>query len=203
MVRLLVVLVLVCRPAIAEVPAGALAEVASERSRTGSEVQDIIHVWGALATGQGLRLNNPYRLQTQLGTTAESLSLTAPYAEACTGVLLGNPYGFQQGPALNFSVALVGVPQQVLAPGYMLLSRVSRRWGLWVRAALPVIIQPDVNLGLDLALGGGFRVLAGFGLFGEVVASVFEGAATDQRQATLIPVVSLQAGLSTHYEVLP
>jgi hypothetical protein len=150
-----------------------------------------------------LRLNNPYRLQTQLGAGPESLSFTAPYSDVGLAALFGDPHGFQQGGIVSASFALSGVPQQVLAPGYATLYRLGPRGQLRGHVALPMLLQPDGNLGLDVALGGAFFVLSGLGLAASGVFSLYEGAATDQRAATLVPVLSLQLGVTVDYEVLP
>lgn len=161
------------------------------------------HLIGTLAVGRGLRLNNPYRLETQLGDDAESLSLTAPYTDVALAALFGDAHGFQQGAILSASFAMVGVPQQVLAPGYATSYRLGPRGQLRGHAALPIVLQPDTNVGLDVALGGAFFVLSGLGIAASGIMSWYEGAATDQRAATLIPVLSLQLGITVDYEVLP
>ena len=43
--------------------------------------------------GDGLRFNNPYRLATPLGSSAESVSRTAAYADIGAAATLGNPAG--------------------------------------------------------------------------------------------------------------
>lgn len=85
------------------------------------------HVTGTLAVGRGLRLNNPFRLRTQLGDGAQSPSLTAPYTDVAIAALFGDPHGFQQGGIVSASFAMTGVPQQVLAPGYAALYRLGPR----------------------------------------------------------------------------
>lgn len=162
-----------------------------------------VHVYGTVMAGRGLRFNNPFRLQTQLGDSAESLSLTAPYSELSFAGLLGDPFGLQQGAHLGFSFAMYGVPQQVLSPGYAALYRLGPRWQLRGRAALPIVLQPDLNLGVDLGVGAAFMVLSGVGIAADSIISFYQGAGTDQRRATLIPVWSLQAGLTADLEVLP
>lgn len=68
---------------------------------------------------------------------------------------------------------------------------------------MPFVLQPDANAGLDLALGGAFFVLSGLGLSASGLFSLYQGAATDERAATLVPVLSLQLGVTVDYEVLP
>lgn len=161
------------------------------------------HVYGAVSVGRGLRFNNPYRLSTVLGSSAESLSLTAPYTDVGLAALFGDARGFQQGVLVSASFALDGIPQQVLAPGYAVLYRLGPRGQLRGNVSLPWVLQPSANLGLEVAAGGAFMLFAGVGLCGSAVFSLYEGAATDQRAATLIPILSFQGGVTVDYEVLP
>jgi hypothetical protein len=160
------------------------------------------HLFGAIELGRGLRFNNPYRLQTVLGEDAESLSLTATYVDVSAGAAFGPPDGVQQGAALHLSVALDGIPQEVLSPSYvLLLRRPPFRWH--GRIGTPVVLEPDWNVGAEIAGGGAWFVSAGLGIGVELIASLFYGAATYERSATAIPIVSLQAGVAFDYEVLP
>lgn len=161
------------------------------------------HFLGTVAYGRGLRFNNPYRLATVLGSSAGSLSLTAPYADLSIAAAFGNPDGFQQGAALHASIALTGVPQEVLTPSYLALYRLSPRFLVTGRAGVPLVLEPDFGAGLELAAGGGYLVTAGLGVTAELVGSLFYGAATEQRSITTIPVVSLELGVLVDYEVLP
>lgn len=161
------------------------------------------HTYATLGFGRGLRLNNPYRLQTVLGSNAESLSLTAPYFDLALATVFGDPEGFQQGAIVSASFAMVGVPQQVLAPGYAAVYRLGPRVQLRSNVSLPWVLQPTSNLGVDIGAGAAFMLFAGVGLSSSVILSFYEGAATDQHAATLIPLLSLQAGLTVDYEVLP
>jgi hypothetical protein len=161
------------------------------------------HFYSTFMVGRGLRFNNPFRLRTQLGDGADSLSLTAPYGDVALGAVFGDPSGFQQGAMLSLSVAFTGVPQQVLAPGYAAIYRLSERWQLRAHGALPIVLQPDVNLGLDIAGGAAFMVFSGIGVVSSAVFSLYQGAGTDQKAATLVPLLSVQLGISVDYEVLP
>jgi hypothetical protein len=158
---------------------------------------------GSLMAGEGIRFNNPYRLQTQLGDDAESLSLTAAYLDLGGAVMLGPPDGFQHGGALHFSVSMEGVPQQVLTPSYQILLRGPRRVMAYGRLGTPVILEPDANVGLEAALGGGFFLTTGFAVAAELVGDLFYGAGTRETKYTTIPVLSFQLGLLVDYEVFP
>lgn len=158
---------------------------------------------GTLTLGKGLRFNNPYRLETPLGDDAESLSLTATYLDLGVSVSAGAPRGLAHGIALNLSVATEGIPQEVLTPAYLASWRLPPRFLLLGRAGLPIILEPDANLGYELALGGVYFIAAGIGVTAEVIGSLFYGAATQERAATAIPLLSAQFGIAVGYEVLP
>lgn len=161
------------------------------------------HLLAGVGIGRGLRLNNPFRLQTPLGENAASLSWSATYADVSFAALLGNPFGYQHGPAISASFALDGIAQQVIAPAYAARYPLGIHWGVRGRLGLPVVISPDANVGLDVALGLSYLVRASLGVFVDAIYSVYEGAATDRRPATLVPLVSLQVGIALSYEVLP
>lgn len=162
-----------------------------------------VHTFAALSGGRGLRLNNPYRLSTQLGETGESLSLTATYADLALGAALGDPNGLQHGIVAHFSAALHGIAQEVITGGYLALYRFPRRFMLLGRVGAPVILEPDYGIGLEAAAGGVALIRSGLGLTAELVYSLFYGAATAERPVTTIPIVSLQIGAWVDYEVLP
>lgn len=162
-----------------------------------------VHGFGAASLGRGLRLNNPYRLGTVLGRDAESLSLTAWYADLAIGALLGDPEGWQQGIVVHESHALDGVPQDVVTPGWIFARRFRPRHQAFARAGLPVVVRPDLTWGLEGAIGGVWLATAALGVTAELVGSVFYGAATWERAATAVPVVSLQLGGWLDVEVLP
>jgi hypothetical protein len=162
-----------------------------------------VHLFGTAALGRGLRFNNPYRLATPLGDSAESLSLTAPYADLGLAGAFGDPDGLQHGLAVHLSVALEGVPQEVLTPGYLALIRLPPRFLAYGRAGLPVVLEPDASLGAELGAGGAWMATAALGLTAELVGSLFYGAATHERAATAYPILSLQLGVLVDYEVLP
>ncbi len=162
-----------------------------------------LHFMGALSLGEGLRFNNPYRLSKVLGKTAESLSLTLPYLDLSAAALLGRPDGLQHGLSMHLSTALTGIAQEVLTPSYIALMRLPPRWLVYGRAGLPIVLEPDASLGLEMAAGGAWMATAGLGITAELVGSIYYGAATEQTPVTTIPVLSLQIGALVDYEVLP
>lgn len=153
--------------------------------------------------GDSIRFNNPYRLETQLGSTGESLSRTPVYNNLGGALTLGKPNGLQHGLAVQWSRALSGLPQHVVTPSYVLLHGGLRPWIPYARAGIPIILNPDGNAGAEAALGASYMLLAGIGLHAELVGDVFYGAATWTTGRTTIPMLSLQIGVTLDYEVLP
>lgn len=176
-----------------------------ERYRTPIAGSDAYwHGFGSLGLGKGLRFNNPYRLATPLGDTPESLSLTAAYYDLGLGMVRGPAEGLAHGAVLHLSIAAQGIPQEVLSVSYTALTRVADgRTLLFGRAGIPIILEPDLNGGLETAFGAAFLFSAGLGVQGELVGSLFYGAGTLDRSVTTIPVLSAQLGLFVDYEVLP
>lgn len=161
------------------------------------------HLFAGLAFGRGTRFNNPYRLRTELGSDAQSLSLTATYLDAFVGATVGDAGAFSHGITAHASLALDGVPQEVVTPAYVLLVRPTPRFGLLGRAGIPIVVEPDLNAGFEAAAGGIFYVTASLGVTASLVGSLFYGAATLDSSRATIPVLSLEAGLIYDYEVLP
>jgi hypothetical protein len=153
--------------------------------------------------GRGVRLNNPFRLSTQLGDSSQSLSATANYFDAWLAAAFGEPDGVQHGIAVHGALALDGIAQEVITPGYLAWWQPSIRFGVFGRAGLPIVIEPDANVGYEVAIGGIFWVTAAFGAGAEIVGDLFYGAATPEVGRTVIPVVSLQLGAVYQFEVLP
>lgn len=156
-----------------------------------------------VAVGQSLRFNNPYRLSTPLGSTARSVSLAAPYLDVGGALLLGAPSGLQHGLSLRFTTALSGVPQDVFTPSYIALYRAGPAVMPYARAGLPFVLEPNPNMGGELAAGVVYLFTGGLGLTAELGASAFYGAATREVSATFIPLVFGQLGVAGNLEVLP
>jgi hypothetical protein len=156
-----------------------------------------------VAVGKGVRFNNPYRLATPLGQTAESLSMTATYLDLSLGGALGKAPGVNHGLVAHLSIAVQGVSQQTLTPAYVQLWRITPRWMVTNRLGVPIVTTPDVNAGMEGALGALWFARAGSGITAEVVGSMFYGASTRERDPTGIPILSLQVGVFLDYEVIP
>ncbi len=162
-----------------------------------------LHLMGAASWGKGLRFNNPYRLATPLGDSAESVSATAGYLNLAVSVSSGNPSGLLHGGSLALSVATDGIPQEVLTPAYQIGLRLPPHFLAYARAGLPFVLEPDPNVGYELGVGGVYWLTAGIGASFELIGSLFYGAATQDTAATAIPILSGQLGVALSYEVLP
>jgi hypothetical protein len=160
-------------------------------------------LFGTAMLGDGLRFNNPYRLSHELGSSGESLSATAPYLDLAIGATVGKVRGIEHGARLGWSVSVSGVPQQVITPSYLAMMRLTPAWLVYGWAGLPILIEPDANLGGELAIGGAWLARAGLGASFALVADGFYGAATAETRAAFYPVISAQMGLFVAYEVLP
>ena len=162
------------------------------------------HVFGTLFFGEGFRFNNPYRLQTQLGDSAKTVSVTAPYVDLGAALAIGETFGFQHGAALNLTVAMSGVGQALLAPAYAVTYRgASARWMGYGRLGPSIILAPDANFGVEVGAGGAFFVTARAAVTAQLVGNLFYGAATKEAGFPVYPVLSLQLGLLLDHEVLP
>lgn len=172
-------------------------------ARAGGSDLGYAHVLSSVSVGRGLRFNNPYRLRTQLGDDAESLSLTATYFDVGLGVTFGDPKGLQHGAIGHLSIALDGIAQEVGSLSYLLLSPVGRDFLLAARAGVPVVLEPDLGVGLEIGASATMLLTGSVGLTAELVSSLFFGAATWESDPTMFPVVSFQIGAYAEYEVLP
>jgi len=162
-----------------------------------------VHGFAALGYGRGLRFNNPFRLQTELGDGGESLSLTAGYLDLGVGATLGNAHGLQHGAIAHLSYATDGVRQEVLSLSYLALYPLTRDLLGFARAGFPLVMEPDVSVGFELGAGAAYLVSSGLGVSAELVSSLFFGAATWEHDPNIFPVLSLQLGAWVDYEVLP
>lgn len=170
------------------------------------DLADVSTSWrllGQAAVGAGLRFNNPYRLQTQLGSDARSLSLTSGYVDLGVAAALGQPNGAQHGAALRLSVALAGVGQQVLTPSYFVAYRGEHAFMGYGRLGPSIVLAPDPNVGGEVAGGLAWFFTSGLGLTAELVFNVYAGAGTFERTPAVYPILSGQLGLVIDYEVLP
>ncbi len=161
------------------------------------------HLVGSLEIGKGLRFNNPYRLATQLGATAESTSLTSTYLDLGAGLAFGPPNGLEHGVALHLSFALAGVSQAVLTPTYFAAYRGPRRFLAYGRLGPSIVLTPDPTIGGELGVGFAWFFTARLAFAGELVGDVYYGAGTPTQGISTYPIFSGQLGLLVDYEILP
>jgi hypothetical protein len=174
----------------------------AEEARPEAQKGPYVEIFATTFVGDGLRFNNPYRLATPLGSSAESVSRTAAYADIGGALTLGNPFGLRHGLAVRTSIALEGVHQSVVTPAYILWRRWSA-WGVYGRVGVPIVLSPDLTWGLEGGLGGVWFVRGGIGIAGEIVGDLFYGAGTREVRTPAYPVMSAQLGIMIAYEVLP
>ncbi len=158
---------------------------------------------GSLALGKGIRFNNPYRLSTQLGDDAASLSATATFLDVGLGGAFGDPGALQHGATLHLGGALEGISQAYVTPSYLAVARPHPRWLVLGRVGPSFLLSPDPNVGGELGAGGAWFATAGLGVGGEASFDFFYGAATPDAAASAIPIVSLQLGIYVDLEALP
>lgn len=162
-----------------------------------------VHLVSTAALGESLRFNNPYRLERPLGSTPDSVSLAAPYADLGVIATRGRLTGFEHGASLRLAFALSGISQSVVTPSYVLLRRLSPRLEVWGRAGLPYVTGPSPNVGGELSLGAVWLFTGAAGITAEVGATGFYGAATREVSATFIPLAFAQVGVAIDWELLP
>lgn len=172
-------------------------------ARTPLSVGASYHFFGGLGVGQSFRFNNPYRLSSELGDSAESVSVPAPYFDLRLGGTIRGTGLLSHGLEVDGSFALGGVPQEVVSPSYLVLVHLVPRWSLRGRAGIPIVIEPDANAGFEIAAGGIFWGTAALGITLDFVGSLFFGAATLDTPRTTIPLLSTEVGVVYDYEVLP
>lgn len=160
-------------------------------------------VFGTLSFGRGIRLNNPYRLQSQLGDSAESLSLTAPYLDVGLGLAFGEAEGLLHGGMFHVCFALEGVAQQAMSASYLLGYRASSPLLVYGRLGPSILITPDSNVGGELAVGLAAMLTGVWGVTAEILGNLYYGAGTYEAEYTAVPIVSGQLGLIADFEVLP
>ncbi len=153
-------------------------------------------VSGAASIGRGLRFNNPYRLATPLGESAESVSLSASYLELAAAAVRELSGGFRHGVSLSCAFALQGIEQLGVTPSYLLELEYYPHAAARARVGVPFVFAPDASAGLEAAIGQRFEIAWGMGVLAELVGSVFFGAATEEAAITTVPMLSLQLGVN-------
>ena len=154
------------------------------------------------AAGTGLRFNNPYRLPTIVGSSAEGVSLTASYVDLSAGFAWGRGHRFRHGATLHCAFAISGVSQYACSPGYLLYRRTTS-WATFARIGPSFVGTPSFTWGGELGAGAAWFPLGGIGFVGELVGNLFYGAGTREVSSAAYPVISAQLGITIAYEVMP
>jgi len=162
-----------------------------------------LHLFGTIAFGGGLRFNNPYRLHTQLGSTAKSVSLTAPYTDFGGAFTYGSANSLQHGVNLHAGFSMSGPQQTYLSLSYLAAYRASHSFMVYGRIGPNILLSPDANVGGELAGSFSYFITGALGLTSELAFDVFYGAATLDKTYTIYPILSGQLGIIVDYEVLP
>ncbi len=167
-----------------------------------SDAPFYMRAFATLGSGIGIRFNNPYRLSRPIGDSAEGPSTTSPWLSLGLGATFGDPFGLQHGAVLRWDRTLSGVRQNVITPSYIALRRFVH-FELHGRIGLPLILDPDPNLGTEVALGAAYFPRAGLGIGLETIGNLFFGAATPENKHPVYPMLSGQVSLIVEWEKLP
>jgi len=162
-----------------------------------------LRIFGALSLGKGLRFNNPYRLDAELGDGASSPSFSAAFFDAALALTFGDPDGLQHGGAVHLGVSLEGPTQPYAFAGYEAAYRAGLPFLVHGRIGPVFLLAPDFNVGGEVAGGFSYFFTSGIGLTSELAFDLFYGAATLDSRFSTIPVLSASLGVAIDYEVLP
>ena len=194
-------LLCICGLSAARADDGRAAVRDRESLPAGRGVREPAHYLALLTAGAGLRLLRNPELEQQ--------RLAPAFADGFAGYLFsgraGLGHGFGLGLCTNlasdggFAEPVSAAEQWTLAPSY--LAYWDPHPDLLLVAHLGPVFQlsgSGRSRGGEIALGAGYRFLAGIGLYSEVGFSFFGGA-----YDALHPLASLELGLFLDHEVLP
>jgi hypothetical protein len=179
------------------------ARLAEQLRALDKRVDAEARVFGSVELGRGFRFNNPYRLATELGKDAQSVSLTPTYIDLGLAAALGAPDGLQHGGAIHASFALTGVPQLTITPTYLLAYRGPRSFMAYGRLGPSIIVTPDPSIGGEVAAGFAWFLTGKIAIAGELVFDLYYGAGTHDVGVATYPILSGQLGLLIDHELLP
>ena len=179
------------------------ARLAEQLRALGKRVEAEARIFGSLEIGRGLRFNNPYRLATELGKDAQSVSLTPSYLDFGLAAAVGAPDGLQHGGALHASIGLVGVRQITLTPSYLVAYRGPRSFLAYGRLGPSLIVIPDPTIGGEIAAGFAWFLTGKIAVAAELVFDLYYGAGTHDVGVATYPILSGQLGLLIDHELLP
>lgn len=179
--------------------AGALGhEAPTEDSPSG-----YLNLFSTLGFGDGLRFNNPYRLDTVLGSDAASLSLTPAFMDLSANMTFGLPTRVQHGASVHVGFSLAGTSQVYVNASYVLDYHRYAPWMVHARIGPTFLLSPDINGGGEIAAGFSYFFTGALGLTSEVAFDLFYGAGTLERNYSVVPILSAQLGIIVDFEVLP
>lgn len=162
-----------------------------------------LNLFATLGFGGGFRFNNPYRLATQLGADAASVSLSPGFVDFSGNMTFGLPTNVQHGGSVHAGAALGGVPQAYMNVSYILDYHRHAAWMFHARIGPTILLSPDINVGGELASGFSWLFTGALGLTSELAFDLFYGAGTLERTYSVVPIVSAQLGVIVDFEVLP
>lgn len=157
------------------------------------------HAIAALSVGAPLRITR--------NVDFDQDTLAPVFVDALFGYTLWNR-GWQHGLGLGASLNMtedggftepVGIADQlVLMPAYLGYAPLNDDFTLLGHLGVPIVLGETSTAGVELALGGGYRWLAGVLAYAELGSDLFIGSGT-----TANLMVSLELGIMLDYEVLP
>jgi hypothetical protein len=176
---------------------GALVPDSAVREPAESATDHPAHALATLSVGAPLRLTRNVDLDQD--------RFAPVFVDMLFGYTLLNgsiQHGLGLGASLNLSeeggfTEPVGIANQlVLMPAYLGYHAIDNDWALLGHLGIPIALTGTAEL--EVALGGGYRWLAGVLAYAELGANAFLGTSS-----TLHATVSLELGFMLDYEVLP
>jgi hypothetical protein len=176
---------------------GALPVAAQEGES--AQLDPPAHAIAALSIGAPLRITRNVDFDQEV--------IAPVFVDVLLGVALwtrGWQHGIGLGASLNMTAdggftEPVGIAEQlVLMPTYLGYHALDDDFLLLGHLGVPIVLGATSTAGVELALGGGYRWLAGVLAYAELSSNMFIGAGT-----TANVLVSLELGIMLDYEVLP
>jgi hypothetical protein len=178
------------------------AKATEELRALSRRIENTGRLLGSLEFGRGFRFNNPYRLATELGKDAQSVSLTAAYADLGAAFVYGPPNGLQHGVAMHGSFSMMGIFEFDLNVSYQLAYRGSQPFLVYGRLGPTFSYNAaDVpNVGGEVGAGFAWFLTGRIAVASELVFDLFLGAPTRQVAVVWYPILSGQLGLLVEFE---
>jgi hypothetical protein len=165
-----------------------------------AEQDEPLHGLATLSFGAPLRLTRNVDLDQN--------QVAPAFVDAMLGVTLLHGSTLQHGLGLGASLNVTGeggytepvVPGQqlVLMPAYLMFLPFDPDWVALAHLGVPFSLTGVPSFGFELAIGGGYRCLAGVLAYAELGFTSFIGTT-----GTLHPMIGLELGFMLDYEVLP